>query len=142
MSESNVHGGCLCGAVAFDVTPPFQKMVHCHCSRCRKGSGTGHATNLIVDPGQITWRSGEDAIERFELPTAKSFGKWFCRQCGSPVPRLTRNGKLIVIPAGSLDTTPAISPTDHIFWSSRAPWACPSGGLPVHAEYPESWLRR
>jgi hypothetical protein len=139
MDESSLHGGCLCGAVTFEVAPTFKRMVHCHCSRCRKGTGTGHATNLIVKPGQLRWRSGEEVITRYDLPTARSFGKWFCSLCGSPVPRLTRNGKLVVIPAGSLDTAPPITPTDHIFWSSRAPWGCTSGGLPTHDGYPESW---
>ncbi|CAN96986.1 hypothetical protein sce6817 [Sorangium cellulosum So ce56] len=139
MSESSIHGGCLCGAVTFEVEPPFKLMAHCHCSRCRKGTGTGHATNLAVDAGQLRWLSGEEAITRYELPTAKSFGKWFCSHCGCPVPRLRRGGKIMIVPAGSLDTAPPMSPTDHIFWGSRAPWGCASGGLPTHDEYPASW---
>jgi hypothetical protein len=139
MNKSSINGGCLCGTVTFEVNPPFQKMAHCHCSRCRKGTGTGHATNLTVEPSQFRWLSGEEGITRYDLPTAKSFGKWFCSHCGCPVPRLTRNGKIMVIPAGSLDTAPPITPTDHIFWASRASWGCASGGLPTHAEYPESW---
>ena len=139
MNASNVKGSCLCGVVAYEVMPPFLRMLHCHCSRCRKGTGTGHSTNLISDPAQFRWVSGEDGIKRYDLPSAKSFGKWFCGRCGSPVPRLTRNGKLMVIPAGSLDTEPPIRPADHIFWASRAPWVCLSGGIPTHDEYPESW---
>lgn len=139
MNQSSIHGGCLCGTVTFEVNPPFQKMAHCHCSRCRKATGTGHATNLTVEPSQFRWLSGEEAIIRYDLPTATSFGKWFCSHCGCPLPRLRRNGKIMVIPAGSLDTAPPITPTDHIFWASRVPWGCPSGGLPTHAEYPESW---
>jgi hypothetical protein len=53
MNESNVHGSCLCGAVTFEVSPPFQRMIHYHCSRCRKGTGTGHATNLITNPAVV-----------------------------------------------------------------------------------------
>src|SRR4051812_28722086 len=121
MTESKVHGGCLCAAVTFEVRPPFQRMIHCHCSRCRKATGTGHATNLTTNPNQLTWLTGEASITRYDLPTARSYGKWFCAQCGSPVPRRTRNGKIMVIPAGSLDSVPALSPTDHIFWASRAP---------------------
>ncbi len=134
-----ISGGCLCGAITYETSPPFQRMVHCHCSRCRKGTGTGHATNLIVAPHQLRWTSGEDLISRYELPTAKSFGKWFCSRCGSPVPRLRRDGSWMVIPAGSLDSAPPISPSDHIFWTSRAPWGCPSGALPTHELYPTSW---
>ncbi|PZN34698.1 MAG: aldehyde-activating protein [Proteobacteria bacterium] len=134
-----IRGSCLCGAVTFEVEPPFQKMVHCHCSLCRKGTGTGHATNLVVRPAQLHWRSGEALITRFELRSTKAFGKWFCSRCGSPLPRIRRNSDIVVLPAGSLDTPPPISPTDHIFWDSRAPWSCPSGGLPTHAERPDTW---
>jgi len=139
MSQSSLHGGCLCGAVTFEVEPPFPIMIHCHCSRCRKGTGTGHATNLTADPKHFRWLSGEEGITRYDLPTAKSYAKWFCGRCGSPVPRPSRNGAIMVIPAGSLDDAPPSAPTDHIFWGSRAPWACGSGGLPTHGEYPEAW---
>ncbi|MFT4045634.1 MAG: GFA family protein [Solimonas sp.] len=139
MSETSLHGGCLCGAVTYTVDPPFQRMVHCHCSRCRKGTGTGHATNLIVDQQQFRWLGGETLIARFDLESAKSFGKWFCGRCGSPLPRLRRNGTVMVIPAGSLDDTPPLQPSDRIFWSSRAEWSCGAGGLPVHDEYPPTW---
>jgi len=139
MSETAIHGSCLCGAVEFEIGPPFLRMVHCHCSRCRKGTGTGHATNLLADPSQLRWLKGDDAITRFDLPTAKSFGKWFCGKCGSPLPRVTRNGLRVVAPAGSFDTVPPIAPSGHIYWESRAPWGCPSGELPTYAEYPSSW---
>lgn len=139
MNESFVKGSCLCGAVQYEAGPNYQMMVHCHCSRCRKGTGTGHATNLVVESRNFRWVTGANLISHFDLPTAKSFGKWFCRECGSPVPRLIRGGTLVVIPAGSLDGEPPIKPTDHIFWGSRAPWGCPSAELPTHDEYPTSW---
>ena len=138
MTETALHGSCLCGAVTYDVDPPVQRMVHCHCSRCRKGTGTAHATNLVAEPAQLHWRSGESLIKRYDLPTAKAFGKWFCSECGAPLPRVSRSGK-VVIPAGSLDSLPPLAPSEHIFWESRAPWGCASDGLPTHAEYPPHW---
>ena len=134
--NDGIRGGCLCGAVTYEITLPFQRMLHCHCSRCRKGTGTGHATNLIALPDQLRWTKGEALISRFKLPTAKSFGKWFCSQCGSPLPRLTRNDTMVVVPAGSLDDAPPIKPSAHIYWDSRATWGCPNGGLPTFAELP------
>lgn len=139
MTDTLIKGSCLCGAVTYEARAPFKAMVHCHCSRCRKASGTGHATNLMVAPDQFHWLSGEKGIKDYELPTAKSFGKWFCGQCGSPVPRRSRNGKVMIIPAGSLDTDAPMAPTDRIFWDSRAPWSCEDGGLPTHEKYPPSW---
>ena len=136
MSETDLRGSCLCGTVTYAVSPPFHRMVHCHCSRCRKGTGTGHATNLIAEPQGLRWLTGGDAIQRYDLPTAKSFSKWFCGRCGAPLPRVTRDGKRVVIPAGSLDTLPPLDPSDHIFWGSRVAWGCVSGELPTHVEYP------
>ena len=138
MSELALHGSCLCGEVTYEVDPPFNTMLHCHCSRCRKGTGTGHATNLIADPNHFRWLTGADAIARYDLPAAKSFSKWFCRRCGCPVPRLRRAGDLMVIPAGSLDSDPPCKPDGHIFWGSRAAWGCDSGGLPTYDELPAS----
>ncbi|GAB3332156.1 GFA family protein [Marilutibacter aestuarii] len=139
MSGSTLQGGCLCGAVRFEATSPFRRMVHCHCSRCRRSTGTGHATNIAVDSGQFAWLSGESAISRFDLPGAERFGKWFCSHCGCPLPRRSRDGSFVMIPAGSLDAAPPILPGDHIFWGSRVEWGCPSGGIPTHDTYPDGW---
>lgn len=136
--NSKFRGSCLCGTVTFEISPPLQRMIHCHCSRCQKSTGTGHATNIAAGPDQLKWLSGQELITRFDLTTAVRFSKWFCSQCGCPLPRLSRDSKMIIIPAGSLDTIPSISPTDHIYWDSRVPWGCPSGGLATHAELPES----
>ena len=138
MSSLTFRGGCLCGTVTFEIASPLQRMVHCHCSRCRRGTGTGHATNFIANPDQLKWLSGEESISRFDLPGAQSFAKWFCGRCGCPLPRPSRSGKLVV-PAGSLDSAPAELPADHIFWGSRAPWACESGDAPTHETYPKTW---
>jgi hypothetical protein len=139
MSNINVDGSCLCGAVTFEVKPPTSKFVHCHCARCRKATGASYATNIYVEPHQLTWLSGRDSVERFDLATAQSFAKWFCRTCGCPLPRLSRSGKTVVIPAGSLDKAPVDHPKAHIFWGSRASWVCVQDDLPRHAQYPEWW---
>lgn len=137
--STTIPGSCLCGTVTYEVRAPFQRMVHCHCSRCRKASGVGHATNLMAGADQLTWLTGERDIGRYDLPTAPRFGKWFCRHCGSPVPRVLADLGIAVIPAGSLDAPPGIQPSRHIFWGSRVEWGCDSGGLPTHADYPDAW---
>ena|SRR5450631_1821025 len=139
VSNKTIGGSCLCGTVTFEVKAPTSKFVHCHCSRCRKATGTAYATNIYVEPSQLIWRSGQDVIERFDLPTARSFAKWFCRTCGCPVPRVSRSGKTVVIPSGSLDQAPRDYPKAHIFWESRASWVRVEDDLPRYAEYPEWW---
>jgi hypothetical protein len=136
MNDPVLHGGCLCGAVTFELSPPFIAMYHCHCSRCRKSSGGAHATNLRATAGQVRWLTGEQLIARYRLPTAQRFGKWFCSQCGSPLPRVIAEADVAVIPAGSLDDVPPDTPTAHIFWQSRVPWSCAQGSLPAYEGYP------
>jgi hypothetical protein len=35
---------------------------------------------------------------------------------------VTKSGKALIVPAGSLDAEPNIQPNDNIFWAERASW--------------------
>jgi len=134
-----LRGSCLCGEVRFEITGPCAKFAHCHCARCRKSTGAAHASNIYLAPEQLEWVAGEAAVTRFDLASAKSFARWFCRRCGSPVPRLSRSGRTVVVPAGSLDEEPAERPKARIFFGSAAGWACAADDLPRYDEYPDWW---
>lgn len=136
MSDS-FHGSCLCGAVAYHAEGELLRFYHCHCSRCRKASGSGHATNLIVKRARLDWRRGEDALVRYRVPEAERFYTLFCRYCGSPLPRDVPELEAIVIPAGSLDHEIPHMPQARIFHGSRAGWSCAGDDLSVFEEYPE-----
>ena len=71
MNQSTLKGSCLCGAVKFEVSGEPRLFFHCHCSRCRKLTGTGHASNMFFQPGVIKWLKGEEQIRGFKLPEAK-----------------------------------------------------------------------
>ncbi|MCB1762123.1 MAG: GFA family protein [Gammaproteobacteria bacterium] len=120
--SKEIAGSCLCGKVRFTIWGPFSAFHLCHCSRCRKDTGSAHASNIFTEPGNIRWLSGEEIVQRYDLPTAERFAKCFCRECGSPVPYLSRDHKFLIIPAGSLDADPDVRPQDHIFWQDRADW--------------------
>ena len=139
MSDKFLCGSCLCRSVRYKVRAPIQRFAHCHCSRCRKATGTGHGSYLYVVPADFSWVSGEQHTKRFDLPSAKSFATTFCTMCGSPLPYYTRNGLKVVIPAGSLDDDPDAVPQVRIFWESRAKWEGSADGLPTCAEFPEWW---
>jgi hypothetical protein len=136
MKNDPNQGSCLCGAVKYEVSPPFLMFRYCHCPRCRKHTGSAHAANLFVASDQLKWLSGEDAVTRYDLPEAKRFARNFCNTCGSPVPFISRDGTQAVIPAGSLDDDPGILPTGSIFWDDRAPWYQCVEEMPRHAGYP------
>jgi hypothetical protein len=125
-----VRGACLCGSVGYEAELPFHKFVKCHCSRCRKASGSAYAANAYVFPLAFRWTRGEGEVLRYDLPEARSFATSFCRRCGSPVPHATRSGREVVIPAGSLIDDPGVSATMNVCWGSRAAWLAESSELP------------
>ena len=141
MSEEQeiLTGSCLCGAVTYQVHSPFLRFAHCHCARCRKASGGGHATNLYCSPGRFIWLTGKEHVGRYDLPTARSFATVFARCCGCPMPRLTRSGREVVVPAGSLNKQPNLQPQARVFWGSRVSWSCDGDKLPRFEELPD-WL--
>lgn len=124
MSDEVLSGSCLCGRVSYEVRGPFTRFGYCYCSRCRKATGSAHSTALYANPANFAWRSGLDAIVRFDLPAAHSFSTTFCRTCGTPLPHHTRSGRELIVPAGSLDVEPSGRPDARDHWESRAAWSC------------------
>ena len=122
MSPTVITGSCLCGAVRFEVAPPFVSFRYCHCSRCRKASGSAHAANAFVPEKQFRWTAGDTLIKRFDLPGAKRFAVWFCSQCGSRLPHKVKTTDNMLVPAGLFDGDPGIHPEYHQFWKSKAEW--------------------
>lgn len=130
-------GSCLCGAVTYEIEGEADRFYYCHCQRCRKLTGTGHAGNLLMRPLTcIRWTQGESKLKRYDVPEAERFHNLFCSECGSPMPRPTPQLDGVLVPAGSLDQESPIKPGARIFWGSRAAWSEPDESLPVHEEYP------
>lgn len=122
MSKSNISGSCLCGEVSYEFSGSTKVFQYCHCTRCRKITGSAHASNIIIDPDEFNWLSGEDNIGRFELAEAKHFASSFCKTCGSSLPWLTQSGKAVIIPAGTLDQDPEVKPQHNIYYADKAAW--------------------
>ncbi len=137
VSPAEIQGSCLCGTVRYKVVCEPMHFFHCHCKRCRKTNGTGHASNIIGNAVSGEWLTGEDSLGGYKVPEAERFRTCFCTNCGSPMPRMAPNAKIVVIPVGSIDGDPPIMPTARIFWESRANWSCDAGSLPNWARYPE-----
>lgn len=136
MSQVTLKGSCLCGAVKYQVTGDLQRFSHCHCSRCRKSSGTGHASNLMMTNAKLVFTRGESLLKRFKVPDAERFARQFCSECGSPVARFDLKLNAAVVPAGSLDDAIPIKPQARIYWASRTDWSCDGDTLPRFPEGP------
>ena len=132
-----MKGSCLCGTVRYEIVPPFKIFQYCHCSRCRKFTGSAHAANIFVSPTQFEWLAGQDQLRRFDHPEAKYFATCFCNTCGSSLPWPVQGGRNIVVPAGTLDEDPEIQPQQNIFWASKAPWFNSCCDLPKFSEFPK-----
>lgn len=120
MADLNA-GSCLCGQVKYEVKGSFESFFLCHCKHCQKDTGSAHAANLFSTNAQLDWISGHEKVRTYNLPSTRHI-KSFCENCGSAVPNSQMDGKLLVVPAGSLDTDIEIRPNAHLFCSSRATW--------------------
>ncbi len=127
-------GSCLCGQVSYEVEPPFIFFQYCHCTRCRKFTGSAHGAGIFLKLDQFRWTSGEELVRTFEMPSARFYCTGFCSVCGSSMPWRTRNKKYYLVPAGTLDDDPEIRPERNIYWDSRAPWYTETTSLPTFDE--------
>ena len=134
MTDTALQGSCLCGEVAYEMSPPFVFFHHCHCSRCRNTFGSAYVANILVKAAQFRWIRGEDLVNRWELPDAQFYCTGWCSVCGSALPWQSRNGKGYLVPAGTLDDDPGAKPEKNIFWASRAPWSVNPTDLPSFDE--------
>jgi putative acetyltransferase len=116
-----LSGRCLCGTVRYEIDGQLGPAIFCHCSQCRRASGTAFATNAPVRARYLRFVTGREAITEY----ASSPGKLraFCSRCGSPVySRLEADPETFRIRLGLLDGDPGRVPLAHFWASAKAPW--------------------
>ena len=114
-----MKGSCLCGAVKFEVEGDFDRFFLCHCSYCRKDTGSAHAANLFTKSALLTWLSGNDLVQTYLHPGTRHI-RSFCSIC-SALPTQVEGGA-VVLPAGCLDEPSPLSPSAHLYLASKADW--------------------
>lgn len=133
-----VHGSCLCGGVRYAITAPFRRANLCHCTRCRKHSGSvGSAQGRVPADGFALLR-GEELLTVWR-PADGGMAKVFCRVCGSSLfGGEWPDGPEVSVRLGPLDADPGIRVQFHSFAGSPAPWevAC-EDGLPRYDGPPQ-----
>lgn len=120
--DKTITGACLCGRVKYQVSGPLDVFHLCHCSQCRRSTGSAHAANIFTRPEHLRWLAGEDLVKRYIPDEPDVISKAFCSHCGSLVPYTSLKSGRLIIPAGSLDGDAGIAPNDNIFWTDRAGW--------------------
>ncbi|WP_097459864.1 GFA family protein [Mangrovitalea sediminis] len=128
-------GSCLCGKVRFEIEGAFEHFFLCHCTYCQKDTGSAHASNLFSTTATLTWVSGQERVSTFHLPSSRH-QKSFCSHCGSALPSTQMEGRLVVVPAGSLDDPLQMRPDAHLFMASKAAWDHELESVPVFQGLP------
>ena len=136
LSHQKIKGGCLCGAVSFEVVNAFEKLFLCSCDQCRQITGSAFSSNLFVGIEGLTWLSGVEKVGNYQVP-GRDISKSFCRVCGSGVPWTSGDGSKIIVPAGSLTEPANVAERLRIFTSEQPSWASKLAQVPAHAKFPE-----
>jgi len=131
-----IYGSCLCGDVGYRISGSPLRMVNCHCENCRRARSAAYASNLFVPAKLFRWTRGESMVASYRLPGPASFSTAFCRRCGSDLPRMSRGESVVVVPAGSLDGDPGITPQAHVCVGEKASWFTITDDLPQYPEMP------
>ena len=126
-----VSGGCLCGAVRFEIDLPTHFCAHCHCSMCRRNHGAGYVTWIGVPPAQLRLLAGEEKLVRYR--SSEHGERKFCGACGTSL--FCTNSQFperVDIPLANLEGPIDKEPQAHIFFSDRAPWVVVVGDSLPH----------
>ena len=132
--ELPLTGGCGCGAVRFEVTEPLLSASYCHCTRCRRRTGTASSANARARPGSVRVVAGEDGIGVW-APEG-GFEKLFCRACGSALfSRDPDDPAVMGVRLGAFDGDPGVRPHWRQYVAYAAAWEpIPDDGLPRYQE--------
>jgi hypothetical protein len=127
-----LRGSCLCGAVRYEVGDSFRYAANCHCSQCRRTTGSAFKPFAGIEHGKLAVVAGEAAILRYGGDGAHDV---HCGRCGSLLYSVVREGAYVHVAMGTLADAPTIRPTHHIFVGSKAPWVTITDDLPQFREH-------
>ena len=127
-------GGCLCGAVRYELHGEPFDCGWCHCRTCQLNSGAPGMVFESIRHGDLVWTKGAERVRSF---ASSSFGhRSFCGDCGTPFfMQVDHQPETVDFSVATLDDPEAIAPGYHIFWSSRIGWFDPSDDLPRHEKF-------
>lgn len=129
-------GSCLCGSVQYELRGALGDIVLCHCSKCRKATGSAFGSVAVVRRDELHLISGTATLGEFE--SSPGVVRVFCRQCGSPLfSKRPTQPDVFRLRIGTLDTPLHAKPAMHIFAGSKATWFEIGDDAPQYAERPQ-----
>jgi hypothetical protein len=127
--EGTPAGRCYCGAVEYSVADAFLYAANCHCSNCRRTTGSAFKPFAGIERSKLAITKGADALMIFGGPDANNT---HCGKCGSLLFSVVRDGAFVHVAMGTLVDDSSIRTTHHIFVGSKAPWRRITDGLPQY----------
>ena len=134
-TKSRLKGSCLCGRVKISVPDRFSYFGSCHCSQCRKFSGSAFSALAGIPYEDFNVVSGENEIRYFVKSETGTLA--FCGNCGSSLFGKRSDIRMIHLRAGILDDAPSQQPTYHVCTKSKAPWHTITDDLKQYEELPQ-----
>ena len=128
-----LRGACLCGAVEYRVRDAFEYALNCHCSQCRRATGSAFKPLAGIRRTELEIARGGEAVMTYGGETAHDV---HCAACGSLLFSVVRDGAYVHVAMGTLDDEPSIKPAMHIFVGSKAGWYEITDDLPQHETLP------
>lgn len=125
-------GMCMCGVVHYAVMDEFLYAAYCHCSNCRRTTGSAFKPFAGIERGKLHVTAGAD---RLMIVGEENGHDAHCGACGSLLYSVVRDGAFLHVAMGTLRDDPAIRPSRHIFVGSKAPWFTITDNLPQYDEH-------
>ena len=110
----------------------FDYAANCHCSDCRRTTGSAFKPFAGIARGQLRLTAGADHLLIFGDEAGHDA---HCAVCGSLLYSVVRDGAFVHVAMGTLIDDPGIRPNCHIFVGSKAPWFTITDDLPQHQEH-------
>jgi hypothetical protein len=129
MPQKPLAGGCLCGAVRFEIHPPIRDVVVCHCRQCAKWTGYAVAATAVA-PENFKLLSGSADLKWFAATSHAERG--FCGRCGSSLLWRPADGSRISVLAGALEPPTGLVIGAHIYLSSKSDFYDVTDGAPQY----------
>ena len=129
MNEQNHEGGCLCGAVRYQISGEPMLVEYCHCGMCRRVTGAPVAGWVDVAAENLSWLKGATTLYQSSPGNLRGF----CATCGSTLTfQSGERPPKVSIALGGLDEAAALPPRQHIYTADALPWLHIMDDLPKY----------
>jgi hypothetical protein len=117
------EGGCLCGSVRYRIRGEVGPASYCHCSDCRRVTGSAFNVGVAVAVADFTVEGRPDAYTT-RGDSGRELTRHFCPQCGSPIyTSAPAHPETVYVKAGTLDDPALVRPELEAWCASKVAWA-------------------